>query len=45
MKAQYGVSRVPTLVIERDGKEVKRFNGVTGKATIKNAAKAALESG
>lgn len=34
---QYGVMSIPTLVIELDGKEVKRFTGVTTASDIKQA--------
>ncbi len=34
---QFGVSSIPTLVIMKDGKEVKRFVGVTQKAVLVSA--------
>lgn len=34
---KYGVMSIPTLVIELDGKEVKRFTGVTTASDIKQA--------
>ncbi|HOV33415.1 MAG TPA: thioredoxin [Candidatus Hydrogenedens sp.] len=34
---QFGVSSIPTLVIMKDGEEVKRFVGVTQKAVIVSA--------
>ncbi len=34
---QFGVSSIPTLVIIKDGEEVKRFVGVTQKAVIVSA--------
>lgn len=32
---KYGVRGIPTIVIEKDGKEVKRFIGFTGKEVLK----------
>lgn len=34
---KYGVMSIPTLVIEDEGKEVKRFTGVTTASDIKQA--------
>lgn len=38
----YGVSSIPTLVVLKDGKEVKRFVGVTPVAELRKAIDAAL---
>jgi len=40
---QFGVSSIPTLVIIKDGKEVKRFVGVTQKAVLTSALNSFLE--
>ena len=34
---KYNVMSIPTIVIELDGKEVKRFTGVTNASDIKQA--------
>jgi len=34
---KYGVRSVPTVIIERDGKEVERFTGVSSKIAYINA--------
>jgi thioredoxin 1 len=34
---KYGVRSVPTVIIERDGKEVERFTGVSSKVAYINA--------
>jgi len=34
---KYGVRSVPTVIIERDGKEVERFTGVSSKMAYINA--------
>jgi thioredoxin 1 len=34
---KYGVRSVPTIIIERDGKEVERFTGVSSKMAYINA--------
>lgn len=39
---QFGVSSIPTLIVLKDGKEVKRFVGVTPKSEL---AKACEEAG
>ncbi len=40
--ANFGVSSIPTLLIMKDGAEVKRFVGVTQKAALTEALEAAL---
>lgn len=35
--SSYGVSSIPTLILFKDGKEVKRFVGVTMKAQLQDA--------
>ncbi len=40
---QFGVSSIPTLVIMKDGKEVKRFVGVTQKAVLASALNSFLD--
>ncbi|MCA1900716.1 MAG: thioredoxin [Candidatus Hydrogenedens sp.] len=39
---QFGVSSIPTLVILKDGNEVKRFIGLTQKAVISSALESFL---
>ena len=39
---QFGVSSIPTLLVLKDGKEVKRFVGVTQKKDLAAAVDAAL---
>lgn len=39
---QFGVSSIPTLVVLKDGAEVKRFIGVTPKAELQKAIDQAL---
>lgn len=39
---EYGVSSIPTLVLMKDGAEVKRFVGVTPKPTLAGAINAVL---
>lgn len=39
---KFGVSSIPTLIIFKDGKEVKKFVGVTGTDVLVEAVKAAL---
>ncbi len=34
---QFGVTSIPTLIVFKDGKEVKRFVGVRSKDDLKNA--------
>jgi len=40
---QFGVSSIPTLVIIKDGNEVKRFVGLTQKAVLTSALESFLE--
>ncbi len=40
--ANYGVQSIPTLLIIKDGEEVKRFVGVTQKTELTTALEAAL---
>lgn len=37
LAVEYGVSSIPTLIVFKDGKEVKRFVGVQQPAAIKDA--------
>ena len=37
LSQQYKVMSIPTYVIEEDGKEVSRYNGVTAKSTLQKA--------
>ena len=39
---QFGVSSIPTLLVIKDGTEVQRFVGVTGKSTLASAIDTAL---
>jgi thioredoxin 1 len=39
---EYGVSSIPTLIVLKDGQEVKRFVGVTPVAELRKALDAAL---
>jgi thioredoxin 1 len=39
---QFGVASIPTLLVMKDGVEVKRFVGVTPKPTLSGAIDAAL---
>lgn len=39
---EYGVSSIPTLLVMKDGAEVKRFVGVTAKAELTKALDEAL---
>lgn len=41
---RFGVSSIPTLVIIKDGKEVKRFVGVTQKAVLASALDSFLQA-
>jgi len=34
---KYGIRSVPTIIIEKDGKEVERFTGASSKLTYVNA--------
>lgn len=43
MVRQYGISSVPTVVIERDGQEVNRFTGLTSKLAYINAINESLK--
>jgi thioredoxin 1 len=40
--AQYQVTSIPTIIVFKDGKEVKRFVGVRSKDDLKNAMLAAM---
>lgn len=40
--SKYGVSSIPTLIIFKDGKEVKRFVGVQQEVALADAVKANL---
>ena len=40
---KYNVQSIPTLLVFKDGEEVKRFVGVTQKADLTTAIEAALE--
>lgn len=40
---EYGVNDVPTIIIERDGKEMDRFNGLTQELFLKRAIQRALK--
>lgn len=40
--AQFGISSIPTLLVMKDGSEVKRFVGVTQKGELAKALDAAL---
>ncbi len=42
LASEFGVNSIPTLVVLKDGAEVKRFIGVTGKGEIAKAIDAAL---
>ncbi|KIC72655.1 Thioredoxin [Neochlamydia sp. EPS4] len=35
--AQYGVTSIPTLIVFKEGQEIKRFVGVKSKQDLKNA--------
>lgn len=39
---QFGVTSIPTLIVFKDGKEVKRFVGVRSKDDLKNAITSAI---
>lgn len=39
---KYGVNSIPTLIVFKNGQEVKRFVGVRSKEDLKNAVKSAL---
>ncbi len=39
---QYGVTSIPTIIIFKNGQEVKRFVGVKDENTLENAIKASL---
>lgn len=41
--AKYGIFVVPTLILEKDGKELNRWTGVTSKEELKAALDAALK--
>lgn len=34
---KYGVMSIPTYIVEKDGKEIKRFTGVTPKSVLEEA--------
>lgn len=36
LAGKYGISAVPTLIIEKDGAEVKRFTGVTSADVLRS---------
>lgn len=40
--SQFQVTSIPTIIIFKDGKEVKRFVGVRSKDDLKNAVNAAI---
>lgn len=40
--AQFQVTSIPTIIVFKDGKEVKRFVGVRSKEDLKNAITAAI---
>jgi len=40
---QFGVSSIPTLIVTKDGTEVKRFIGVTPKSELQKAVDQALQ--
>ena len=40
---QYGIRSVPTVIIEKDGKEVDRFTGASSKLTYVNAINESLK--
>jgi len=40
---QYGVRSVPTVVIEKDGKEIDRFTGLQSKMAYTNAINEAIK--
>lgn len=40
--AQFQVTSIPTLIVFKDGKEIKRFIGVRSKDDLKNAVTAAI---
>jgi thioredoxin 1 len=42
LSSQKGIFVVPTLILERDGKELKKWIGVTSKDELKTALKEAL---
>lgn len=42
LASEYGVRGVPTVVIEKDGKEVKRFVGMQQKSVLVNEIKSHL---
>jgi len=39
---QFSVSSIPTLILMKDGQEVNRFVGVTGKSTLEDALTKAI---
>lgn len=39
----YGITVVPTLVIEKDGKEIRRFEGLTDAGTLEAILKPLVE--
>ncbi|QLH37040.1 MAG: thioredoxin [Parachlamydiaceae bacterium] len=39
---KYGVTSIPTIIVFKDGNEVKRFVGVRSKEDLKNAINSAL---
>ena len=43
LASQYGVRSVPTVVIEKDGKEVDRFTGLQSKMAYTNAINEAIK--
>lgn len=40
--ASFGVTSIPTLIVFKDGKEVKRVQGVRGKEELKNMIASAM---
>lgn len=43
MASKYGIFVVPTLILEKDGVEIRRWLGVTSKEELKAALDPALE--
>lgn len=42
MKKKYSIKEVPTIVIEKEGKEIERFVGLTQQVFLKRAIERAL---
>jgi thioredoxin 1 len=42
--ARFGIQSIPTLIVFKDGKPVRQFQGVTAAETLVSAAKSALEA-